>query len=142
MGGLNGDPVTHDKHVEYWNAPHFNDIWSTANGTDWIREAATSTWNPRRSFSLETFNGKIWLIGGWSPVDGYDTDIFTSTDAVNWSVATTSARWSNREGQVVRVFNNKLWLMGGVNYDEHKTFNDVWSTENGIHWTEVASSTP
>ena len=142
MGGLNGNPVTKNKYVEYWNAPYFNDIWTTTNGVDWTLEAATSTWHPRRSLSLEEFRGKIWLIGGWSPIDQYRTNIFTSTDGVNWTVTTTSPRWSDREGQVVKAFDNKLWVFGGVNYTEHKTFNDVWSSEDGIHWTEVASSSP
>src|SRR3989344_4892839 len=138
MGGINGNPVADNTYVEYWRAPHFNDIWSTEDGLNWTREAATSTWAPRRSLSLAEFNGKLWMLGGWGPATGYNTSVFASEDGVHWSVATTSPRWSDREGQVVRVFQNKLWLFGGVNFDEHKTFNDIWARSEE-HTSELQS---
>jgi hypothetical protein len=43
MGGLNGNKKVGENHVvEYWTAPHFNDIWNTANGTQWQMVVTTS----------------------------------------------------------------------------------------------------
>ena len=138
MGGLNGNAsVRQDSVVEYWLAPHFNDLWNSVDGVHWTKVASSNAWTPRRSLSVVFFNGMLWMMGGWSPETGYTNDIWNSTDGVNWTKVVTNAPWPAREGQLVEVFQNKLWLMGGVNYDERQTKNDVWYSENGITWTRV-----
>jgi hypothetical protein len=143
MGGLNGNAVTDTQHaVQYWDAVHYNDIWSSADGREWKRETEHADWSPRRSMSVVFFNDALWMIGGWSPVDGYMHEVWKSTDGVNWEKVVTKAPWAAREGQSVEVFQNKLWLFGGVNYDDRKVFNDIWCSDDGITWYLATSSAP
>ncbi len=138
MGGLNANQKVGANHaVDYWTAPHFNDIWNTEDGMQWQMVAATSAWAPRRSMTVALFNNKLWMLGGWSPIDGYVNDIWTSDDGMNWTRVVSNAEWTATEGHTLEVFQNKLWLIGGVNYDERQTKNDVWYSENGIDWTRV-----
>lgn len=141
MGGIDGNnvPVGPDHAVEYWKAPHFNDIWNSEDGVSWHLVATTSAWAPRRSMSVVSFNGALWMFGGWSPEGSYQSDVWQSKDGVRWTRVLTEAPWESREGQWAEVFQGKLWMMGGVNYDVRKTFNDVWFTEDGIVWREASA---
>jgi len=137
-GGLNGNKKVSENHtIKYWLAPHFNDIWSTEDGISWNMESAKSAWNERRSMTVAFFKNKLWMLGGWSPKDGYANDIWTSDDGVNWERIVLKAEWEPVEGHTLEVFKDKLWIIGGVNYDKHQTKNDVWYSENGINWTKV-----
>ncbi len=45
------------------------------------------------------------------------------------------------------VMNGRMWVLGGGTYDTPTTpkrnfTNDVWSSEDGIHWTEHTASAP
>ncbi|MFA5987046.1 MAG: serine hydrolase [Candidatus Paceibacterota bacterium] len=141
-GGLNGNKTVDNKYVQYWEAKHFNDIWSTTDGLNWAQEKSAANWQPRRSLSVVYFKDKLLMMGGWSNIEGYQNDVWSSTDGINWTQISKEAAWPKREGQVVRVFNNKLWLIGGVNFDERRTFNDVWYSENGTDWLEATGDAP
>lgn len=143
MGGLNGNKEVSPNHtVEYWESPHFNDIWSSEDGTTWKLESPHAQWAVRRSMSVVFFQDKLWMFGGWSPITGYTSDIWQSVDGVNWSKVVTKASWQPREGQTAEVFQNKIWMMGGVNYDARKLKNDVWYSEDGLTWHEATSTIP
>ncbi|MEK7547125.1 MAG: serine hydrolase [Patescibacteria group bacterium] len=143
MGGLNGNEEIEPNHtVLYWEAPHFNDIWTTENGSTWQIAKEKADWPPRRSMSVVYFNGKLWMFGGWSPITGYESDIWQSDDGINWIKAVSKAAWPAREGQTAEIFQGKIWMMGGVNYDEHETKNDVWYSDNGIDWREATTTIP
>jgi hypothetical protein len=70
---------------------------------------------------------------------------------LQWTEATPSASWEPRDSGEVFVFKNKMWIMGGVNgndyvkenhlvkYWEAPHFNDIWNTEDGVHWQKVAN---
>lgn len=143
MGGLNGNKEVDNNHkVRYWEAPHFNDIWTTKDGTSWKMVKAHAEWSLRRSMSVVSFNDKLWMFGGWSPVTGYVSDIWQSDDGVNWRKVTSQAPFPAREGQTAEVFEGKIWMMGGVNYDKRETKNDVWWSDNGIDWHEATTTIP
>ncbi|MFA5744806.1 MAG: serine hydrolase [Candidatus Paceibacterota bacterium] len=141
MGGLNGNGHVDANGVErYWDAEHFNDIWSTTDGANWVEEAAHAEWSPRRSMSVIEFHGKLWMIGGYSPKDGLQSDIWQSDDGITWTKVVSHAAFVPREGQTVEVFNDKLWIIGGVSYDKHEALNDVWYSDNGTNWVLATSS--
>lgn len=138
MGGLNGnETIGEDNTIEYWKAPHFNDIWHSKDGVQWNQVTASAEWSPRRSMSAVFFKDKLWMFGGWSPTTGYTNDIWSSVDGIHWTQAVQNAEWPAREGQLAEIFQNKIWLIGGVNYDNRETKNDVWYSEDGISWTEA-----
>lgn len=142
-GGIDGNEVTRQKSVAYWNAPHFNDVWKTENGKDWTRVTKQAEWSNRRSMSIVPFNGKLFMIGGWSPEGGYKKiGIWTSTDGIDWEKAVETPDYPPREGATIEVFNGKLWMMGGVNFDNRETLNDVWSSSDGLHWQQATTTIP
>ncbi len=143
MGGLNGNAVTGSDHaVQYWDAVHYNDIWSSSDGRTWTREREHADWSPRRSMTVVPFQGELWMLGGWSPITGYSNEIWKSSDAISWQKVVAKAPWAAREGQSVEVFDGKMWLLGGVNYDERTVFHDVWSSSDGLAWTMETAAAP
>jgi len=143
MGGLDGNTkVQADNKVIYWEAPHFNDIWTTEDGTSWKLEKEKAAWPPRRSMSVVYFKDKLWMFAGWSTITGYQSDIWQSDDGINWTKVVSEAAWPAREGQTAEVFQDKIWMFGGVNYDKHETKNDVWYSENGIDWHQATTTIP
>ena len=40
------------------------------------------------------------------------------------------------------VYDNKLWIIGGADYkeDEWITSDTIWSSENGLSWTEISTN--
>lgn len=48
-----------------------------------------------------------------------------------------------REEHQVVSFKNKLWLLGGTDYESPLTAkSDIWSSQDGIHWTQESESLP
>ena len=138
LGGIDGNQtVRGDNTIDYWKAPHFNDIWNSEDGKHWNQAKESAEWSPRRSMSVVFFKDKLWMFGGWSPTTGYTNDIWSSIDGVTWTQEVKNAEWPAREGQLVEIFQNKIWLIGGVNYDDRETKNDVWYSEDGTTWTEA-----
>ena len=79
MGGLNGnDTVREDNTIDYWRAPHFNDVWYSDDGAEWHKATPAAEWPPRRSMSVVVFNDVLWMFGGWSPITGYSNDVWSS----------------------------------------------------------------
>ncbi|MDH5388608.1 MAG: hypothetical protein OEY06_09170 [Gammaproteobacteria bacterium] len=120
-----------------------NDVWSSSDGIDWTKETANAAFSERKNHQVVSFNNgsgnKLWLIGG---DDGEKrNDVWSSGDGINWIQLTSSAEFSAREDHQVVIFNDgsgdKLWLVGGN--DGSKT-NDVWSSSDGINWTQKTAS--
>jgi len=41
-----------------------NDVWSSVDGVDWIRETENALWSPRHEYSVYVFAGKLWVVAG------------------------------------------------------------------------------
>lgn len=145
IGGVNGNAVVDPNGmVRYWDAPHKSDIWVTEDGTNWKMITDKAPWSQRRSVTTAVFKDKLWLMGGWDQYGfKYDNRIWFTDDGVTWTLATsTSPRWEGREGHTLNVHDGKLWLVGGVNFVKRTTYNDVWSSEDGINWKQVTANAP
>ena len=128
--------------------------FSSTDGLNWTQHTKTdpgSLLSPNYTF----FDNKLWMFGGMKvPVSGYanvvpsdfQDEIWTSADGSSWEVAGTAA-WPARKGTTVVPYQGKLWLFGGsTSVDEHgapdQFLNDVWTSTNGIDWTEVTDAAP
>jgi len=141
MGGVDGTSrFVSPGNVDYGNAPHFSDVWNTEDGKTWTQVLKTAPWQDRRSMSVEAFNNKLWLFGGWGPEIGTRNDIWSSVDGIKWTQEKKSADWAEREGQQAVIFKDKIWMMGGVKYSGQKLYNDVWSSSDGINWTQETAA--
>jgi uncharacterized protein YaiE (UPF0345 family) len=132
------------------------DVWSSSNGVDWELVTDTPPWGKRYSPYVAAYDNKLWFMGGlsWLQVDethydfsqvtGYN-DVWSSTNGHDWTLVTAHAPWQPR-GLIhgYTVFQNKLWIMGGglKGFNTTADYNDVWNTEDGVHWTCVSAHAP
>ncbi|WP_236973647.1 Kelch repeat-containing protein [Membranihabitans maritimus] len=125
-----------------------NQVWSSENGENWDLVVESANWDPRCAAAIVEFKGKIWLLGGtndyyYGDEESLLNDVWYSEDGKDWKLATDNAGWPPRAFHQAVVLNNKIYLMGGGNYDpEYKAYNDVWSSEDGIHWVQETESSP
>ena len=142
MGGLNAENVIAENgKVHYWEAPHYNDIWSSSDGASWTLEKKYANWSVRRSMSVILFENKLWMYGGWSPITGYSSEIWQSDDGINWKKVDVHIPWISRWDHATAVFKGQIYLLGGMDLN-NRTFNDIWSTSDGIIWKKVIENPP
>ncbi len=125
----------------YSDGPNLNDVWSSEDGVTWTRVVEHAPWSGRYGHGIAVFRKRLWVIGGDDFDDGYD-DVWYSEDGAVWTQAEGSAPWSPRWGHAVAVFGDRLWILGGrcsVN-TAPSYLNDVWSSSDGVNWTEVTAS--
>ena len=120
---------------------------STPTGTVWNKTAdATASFPARGSFGAASLNGKLWVIGGQGTGSGSSSrlnDVWSSSDGVTWTQTLAHAPWSARNAHTVTAFNGKLWVMGGQTGGNSSTrLNDVWSSSDGVTWTQELSHAP
>lgn len=94
-------------------------------------DQADEKFSARIFHQVTTWNGKLWLVGGYAK-DGDKNDVWWSSDGATWTLATANAGFSPRTGHQLVAYNNQLWVIGGAVGNEYK--NDVWSSRDGVHW--------
>ncbi|MBI4559568.1 MAG: DUF1565 domain-containing protein [Candidatus Hydrogenedentes bacterium] len=97
----------------------------------------------RANHASVVHDGKLWILGGSSFL-GPTNDVWSSADGANWTQVTASAPWTARSSHAAVAFGGKIYLFGGSNsYTGEKIgYNDVWSSADGINWTQVTASAP
>lgn len=96
-------------------------------------------WEKRSTFQAVEFDGKMWLIGGYSGYSaiGSFSDVWYSTDGHHWTLATDNPGWSGREQHAVVAHEDKLWVIGGWGTS---ALSDVWSSPDGVNWTQETAN--
>ena len=124
------------------NNEHYNDVWSSEDGINWTLVTDLAPWTKRSLFDAVVFNGKIWILGGgvYLTETNYN-DVWSSEDGLNWTQEVENAPWEARRFYSTNVFDNKIWIAGGIykNTNDHN-LNDVWSSDDGIIWTQVVKN--
>lgn len=164
-----GALVYHDRMwlIGGWNPdPYFpkgatgNDVWSSVDGREWRMDKPqtfkdgefdpVNDWEGRHTGGYAVFADKMWIIGG-DPLQGhYQRDAWSSTDGRVWKLETDSMPWADRALHYTLVFQDRIWVLGGQTMTDfissrvkpYKIFNDVWSSPNGVDWTQVATKGP
>jgi len=117
---------------------NLNDVWYSGDGVNWTRATAAAGWGPRVLQNTLVFNGLMWVIQGAQYGGSVFNDVWSSPDGVNWTQTTASATNPARWYQSALVYNNKMWIMGGLSDSCCGTYlNDVWSSSDGVTWTQV-----
>ena len=114
------------------------DVWSSADGIDWVEEKANAEWGDRLDFQAVSHNGKIYVLGGVS-TSGSLNDVWSSVDGKMWSreTADAGAQWEGRSTFQAFSHNGLLYILGG---DGANVLKDVWSSREGQNWTRVTDS--
>ncbi len=125
---------------------NFSIIKSQADidGSAWGLINSDSPWDKRGYFTALIFKDKIWILPGEKNDNPeYANDIWYSSDGSNWVQAISSAPFAPRDAYSAVVFNDKMWVFGGCYSDNSfKKYNDVWSSSDGVTWTQVTSAAP
>ncbi len=129
-----------------------NEVWSSADGLAWRAELSHdhAQFERRHSHNTVVWHDAMWMIGGDTHQGRYNHDVVSSPDGVTWTVrlgpGTTPPPWTPRALQVSGVYAGKLWMVGGQDGlgdpAEYVYHNDVWNTDDGVHWTQVAADAP
>lgn len=132
FGGAAGVTETGD------GADLLNDVWSSEDGVEWTQVTATAAWAPRQYPKVLVFDDAMYLIGS----DG-QADIWRSTDGAEWEQVSEEAAFLGRFGYGAGVLGGKLWVYGGcVGEDCRDARNDVWSSADGVTWTQETENAP
>jgi N-acetylneuraminic acid mutarotase len=139
------------------NQKHYqNDVWNSQDGKQWtqLNPGSDVPWKDRVLHYTVVQNDQIWVIGGQSmpafveSPEIFYRDIWTTTDGINWKELTPQEPcWSPR-GMIggAAVMNGRVWILGGGTYDTptkpRNFYNDVWSSADGIHWTQHTAAAP
>lgn len=98
-----------------------------------------TTYPERNGHTSLVFQDEMWVIGGTN--GGALSDVWHSKDGSKWEAAIKQAKFQGRFNHVSALFNNKMWVVGGrTNGYSSSALNDVWSSEDGISWTQVTSN--
>jgi hypothetical protein len=137
MGGLHG------------NAVSLNDIWSSFDGINWthvdtnpnILGIQDAPWISRPFSGLEILNGSFIVLPSFSWQSGYLNDVWSSSDGVVWTQLTANAPWTNRAYYATASTGKKIYIFGGwLGQVILKSSNDIWSSLDGINWTQDTAS--
>jgi hypothetical protein len=116
-------------------------VWSSANGTLWSRDnlpdgtAAPGPLAGRRA----TENSRAFVLGSrlffLQPDSG---EVYSTVDptAATWTDLGAIPGFTPRCGETAFVFLGKLWIEGGGACDYSAVYNDIWSSADGVNWTQ------
>ncbi|HEY7638235.1 MAG TPA: Ig-like domain-containing protein [Steroidobacteraceae bacterium] len=117
------------------------EVWQSADGDTWVPVTQIDAFSPRRSHRVVAFNGELWMVGGAREqlpgADSGTSDVWHSADGATWTFELSG--FTPRTRHALEVFNGKMYLIGGVsseNYLNSTVLNDVWSSGDGIQWTQ------
>jgi hypothetical protein len=120
--------------------------WSSDDGLNWAHDRKAD-WGERIWQEYAFFHNRLWMFGGLRYADRVLlNDVWSSPDGVTWENA-GNAEWSPRKGHRIVPFGGQLWLFGGADgvardFSTEHALNDVWSSDDGLHWTRRADAAP
>ncbi len=131
------------------NRGHYqNDVWSSADGVHWDLITDTVPWAGRVSHNVLVFQKRMWVLGGQEIGNQKGklvafNDVYSSSDGENWVLETKMANWSPR-GMILGsvVHRGRMWIIGGGTCDFRTFNNDVWNSQDGVHWNLINESAP
>lgn len=127
------------------------DIWNSTDGKNWslVNRNTPVPWGPRVLPYVVAYKDWIWIMGGQTIPQAapekeiFYRDIWRSKDGLNWEQVQPAEPFWPQRGLIggTAIFKDRIWLLGGGTYETPQTptrkfYNDVWSTDDGIHWTQ------
>ena len=92
------------------------------------------------SILLVNYKDQLWMIDAVSQ----NGNVWSSPDGARRKKVTSSLPFANRFGCTATVFDDgggpKMWVTGGLHQDTNDPSNDVWSSTDGVNWTQVQTS--
>lgn len=119
-----------------------NQLWNSNDGATWTQVTPTgSAFSSPTGGKLLVYNNKIWLFEGFSTGPTSSNNVYNSSDGINWTqVSNSGTKYSARHIFDAIVFDNKIWVIGGISNSSSNGLADVWSSTDGINWTQSIPS--
>lgn len=125
-----------------------NDVWSSADGKQWIQENSQAFQTGRAAFGTAVYNNTIYTIAGLINGDeqkGTPTnDVWYSSNGTQWNKVTKAQSWTERSYPAVAALTTGLFMCGGINSskngitDLYKMNADKnWLGQPGPPWQDV-----
>ena len=157
IGGWN--PIA--AHREFFPRICNNEVWKSKDGTAWTLVKpnsfqdqsfdSTTDWEGRHTAGYAVFRDRMWIVGGDVNQGHYQNDVWNSQDGRAWEFVNRDRPlpWAPRALHYTVVHDDRIWVMGGQTMpgfakDEKGEvfYRDVWTTQDGINWTEVKPQEP
>ena len=119
---------------------------------EWKLVTMKSPWVGRDGAGILSYQGQLWLLGGWNPGNRAvfpmicNNDVWSSKDGANWSLVKPNtfqdssfdraSDWEGRHTAGYAVYKDKMWIIGGDANQKHYQ-NDVWNSVDGKTWNYV-----
>lgn len=130
-------PFTAVFNDKMWITSQRGALYCSEDGKNWTRVLESV---PFGQAVGAVHKGKMWAVGG---TEG--RQVWSSANGVDWKLEQPAAGWSMRSnfGNVL-AYDGKLWVLGGSfgRYQPFKAYADVWSSEDGVRWTQVTDQAP
>src|SRR5262249_23696332 len=97
-----------------------NDVWSSLDGVSWTRHVGEAPGAARQDHEVGVWDGRMWVLEGYSQGTGNRNDVWYSADGVNW-YELPNTPWRPRHAASVFVHDDALWMVAGNNMES-----DVW----------------
>ena len=113
----------------------------------WTSLTEQAAFAPRDGAGLLSFDGKLWLLGGWNPGDKVhfpqicNSEVWSSPDGREWTLVNPQAPWEGRHTAGYVVHRGRMWIVGG-DANQHHYQNDVWSSADGVTWELETDAVP
>ncbi len=114
------------------------DVWKSSDGVLWQEMSPGAPFGGRKTGRSVVFDNKIWIVGGGA-FSG-SSSIWSTTNGTDWTEESPFAPFGPREGHALFVVNDLMMVLGGMGPGgSENLLNDVWSSPDGINWTEEAA---
>jgi len=121
------------------------DVWSSEDGIHWQRasEDINKDIIALHSHASVVFHDKMWVLGGRDYTSTVRSGkVYCSTDGISWEQPTEDEYWGLAEFAAV-VYCHKIWLLGGfMGGDSANLQNKIWTSADGMTWTEEMPEPP
>lgn len=102
----------------------YNDVWSTADGENWICHTERADFAPRQYHETAVWDGRLWVMEGSNRghVEGGGNlnDVWHSGDGESWKEL-PGTPWKSRHAASLFMHDDALWMVAGNNMEP-----DVW----------------
>lgn len=137
-----------------WSTAAPGRIYAADDASDyqWVNVTKQAQFAPRDGAGALSYQGRMWLIGGWNPSDKKNfpricnNEVWSSADGARWTLEKSNTfvdksfdpekDWEGRHTAGYAVFQDRLWIIGGDVNQGHYHF-DVWNSADGKTWQHV-----